>query len=521
MKMDGTQGNNKRSDIGSSVLKGLLLGAFALIYLLLLFGNQKLVTEFMIPNSILLLVVVVIWTLIVRYIRFPIIPDMSNKTENVCLCTLTVLVLVVQSIITYSIIFRTGWDVTAVWYGSHWVAIGDTAGIQNMSEYFSIYPNNLLLVYLFSRVLKLNLLLGSPISNGGLLLALVQCGVMNFSGIVLFKCVKRFVGQRASWYVYFIYVVLIDLSGWMVLPYSDGVGVIFPVTFLYLYLRWKECLNNNKKNLYIYFMLAIGVVAYRIKPYTTIVLISVFIIETFNLLKRIKQGLMIAWKSYVIETLVAMAGFLCASVLTSQLIYSMGFTIDDGREMGVSHYLMMGLNDNSWGGFSEEDFKFSDAIYGKELKRQSELKMAKSRLSEMGVTGYVNLVIHKFAKDYLDGTFGWGRSDTFYMEIYPSRGTISNILRSWYYGYGNLFSYHALIRQLLWVGVLIFVPFSSITKKEFNTIEKVLIFSVLGFILYLQLFEAQARYVFVFVPLFQILAAIGEKNMNKRIRRKN
>ena len=38
------------------------------------------------------------------------------------------------------------------------------------------------------------------------------------------------------------------------------------------------------------------------------------------------------------------------------------------------------------GGFSEEDFKFSDAIYGKELKRQSELEMAKSRLSEMGVT---------------------------------------------------------------------------------------------------------------------------------------
>ena len=253
--MDGTKGKNKRSDIGSSVLKGLLLGAFVLIYLLLLFGDHKLAAEFMIPNSILLFVVVAIWTLIVRYIRFPIIPDMSNKTENVCLCTLTVLVLAVQSIITYSIIFRTGWDVTAVWYGSHWVAIGDTAGIQNMSEYFSIYPNNLLLVYLFSRVLKLNLLLGSPISNGGLLLALVQCGVMNFSGIVLFKCAKRFVGQRASWYVYFIYVVLIDLSGWMVLPYSDGVGVIFPVTFLYLYLRWKECLNNNKKNLYIYFML--------------------------------------------------------------------------------------------------------------------------------------------------------------------------------------------------------------------------------------------------------------------------
>ena len=79
----------------------------------------------------------------------------------------------------------------AVWYGSHWAASGDMAGVQEMSEYYSIYPNNLFLVYLLSRILKLNMLMGSPVSNGGLLLALAQCAVMNVSGIVLFKCAKR------------------------------------------------------------------------------------------------------------------------------------------------------------------------------------------------------------------------------------------------------------------------------------------------------------------------------------------
>lgn len=518
--MNGMQSDNKRCDIGSSVLKGLLLGFFVLIYFILLFGGKDLSAKFMAPNYLLLLGIAVIWIFIVRYVRFPVMPCMSNKMETLCLCSLSVLVLGLQVIISYNIFFRTGWDVTAVWYGSHWVAIRDIDGIQNMSEYFSIYPNNLLLVYLFSCVLKLNLFLGSPISNGGLLLALVQCGVMNFSGIVLFKCAKRFVGQHASWCVYFFYVILIDLSGWMVLPYSDGIGIIFPVTFLYLYLRSKECLNSTRKYLYIFLLFALCVVAYHIKPYTIIVLISIIIIETVYSLIKIKQGIKFSWSSNAIVVFVAMAGFLCSFFLTSQLIHSIGFTIDDGREMGISHYLMMGLNENSWGGFSEEDFKFSDAIYGKELKRQSELEMAKSRLSEMGVTRYVNLVIHKFAKDYLDGTFGWGRTKNFYMEVYPSRGIISDILRSWYYGYGTLFIYNALIRQFLWVGVLTFVPLSILSNKSLNTIEKVLICSILGLAVYLQLFEAQARYVFVFVPLFLIAASMGNKNMITILRRK-
>ena len=514
------QSDNKRCDIGSIILKGLLLGFFALIYFMLLFGNKNFSAEFMAPNYVLLLGIVVIWGFIVRYIRFPVMPYMSNKVENLCLCSLSVLVFGLQVIICYNIFFRTGWDVTAVWYGTNWVTIRNTSGIQDMSEYFSIYPNNLLLVYLFSRVLKLNLFLGSPISNGGLLLALVQCGVMNFSGMVLFKCAKRFVDQRASWCVYFFYVVLIDLSGWMVLPYSDGIGVLFPVAFLYLYLRSKECSNNTRKCLYIFLLFALCVVAYHIKPYTIIVLISIIIIETVYFLKKIKQGIKFNWSSNVIVVCVAMAGFLCAFFLNSQLIHSMGFTIDDGREMGISHYLMMGLNENSWGGFSESDFKFSDAIYGKELKRQNEFGVAKSRLSEMGVTRYVNLVIHKFAKDYLDGTFGWGRTENFYMEVYPSRGIISDILRSWYYGYGKLFSYHALIRQFLWVGVLAFVPLSIFSNKSLNIIEKVLICTILGFAVYLQLFEAHARYVFVFVPLFLIAASMGNKNMITILRRK-
>ena len=136
----------------------------------------------------------------------------------------------------------------------------------------------------------------------------------------------------------------------------------------------------------------------------------------------------------------------------------------------------------------------------------------------MGIAGYAELFVHKAAKNYLDGTYSWRNAESFYEEIYPSRGRISDMLRSCYYGFGELFPYHALIRQFLWIGVLAMIPFAALTKRRLEAKEKVLMLSVLGLMLYLQIFEAQARYVFVFVPLFLILEFIGSINLRKLIK---
>ena len=513
-----TTKSNDKIDIVSVGLKGLLIFTFLFIYGLLLFGSKVLTVEFIIPNYILLIVAVIVWLLIIRFVKFRAPLSMSDKTENIWLCTVSVIVLGIQAFITYNIIFRTSWDVAAVWYGSHWAASGDMAGIQDMSEYYSIYPNNLFLVYLFSRILKLNMLMGSPVSNGGLLLALVQCAVMNVSGIVLFKCAKRFVSVRASWCIYFLYVLLIDLSGWMVLPYSDGMGVIFPILFLYLYLRCKECPKQIVKYLYVFALFVMGEIAYHIKPYTVVVLIAITAIELIEWLKRALKRTGMQWKNSTITVLAAIVGLACSSIVISQMTHSMGFSIDKEREMGIPHYLMLGVNVDSWGGYSDEDLEFGKELGSKELRNRAELEEFKSRLKNMGIAGYAELFVHKAAKNYLDGTYSWRNAESFYEEIYPSRGRISDILRSCYYGFGELFPYHALIRQFLWIGVLTMIPFAALTKHRLEAKEKVLMLSVLGLMLYLQIFEAQARYVFVFVPLFLILEFIGSINLRKLIK---
>lgn len=142
------------------------------------------------------------------------------------------------------------------------------------------------------------------------------------------------------------------------------------------------------------------------------------------------------------------------------------------------------------------------------------------RLKEMNATEYLNFTWQKAAKNYLNGTFGWGMDEGFYTEIYPSRGKICDVLRTWYYGYEEAAQYHMLILQFVWIITLILVPFSVFVRRKLSDQEQVTILSVIGLMLYLQIFEAHARYIFVFVPFFLILAACGAANIRGFMGRK-
>ena len=75
------------------------------------------------------------------------------KKENICLLCASLVLLALQFVVIWNAVFRTAWDPGAVWYGAHFVEMGDQDGINSMGYYFSVYPNNLLLVWIYSIVL--------------------------------------------------------------------------------------------------------------------------------------------------------------------------------------------------------------------------------------------------------------------------------------------------------------------------------------------------------------------------------
>lgn len=502
----------------STLIKISVTIFFLFVWGILIFYPNTLALEFAVPNGLIFAIVFVVAYVSMKW--FPFKKRIRKAwNEKLCLLIASVCLLGVELFISWNIVFRTSWDPGAVWYGSHYVAMNDMDGISTMSEYFSIYPNNLLLVFIYSVLLKANMLSGEIISNGVLLLVFFQCILLTLTGVLVFWCAKHYVSVGAAWAVYFLYVALAGLSGWMVIPYSDGTGIIFPVCLLALYLKMKETDWAGKKYILLFIIVCLGVIGYHIKPTSVIVLIAMAVVELTNWMKSsLENRRLMMLKRIGCIVLISVAALMFTLQVVSLLIDQMHFNINQERALGWQHHLMLGANNQTSGGFSEEDLDFSSSFDDRKTKETAELRVFRERIQEMGAKGYFRLSVRKAARSYLNGTFGWGGGDSFYTEIYPERSNpLCSILRAWYYDNkdGKLYRYHAFIRQILWFFVLITAPLVVITRRQYSDIEKVLLVSVMGLALYLQLFESHSRYLFIYVPFFCIMAVQGYLNINR------
>ena len=515
----------EKRDRGTVLLGVLLPVAFLYVWGVLLLFPQYAARQFLWPAAWLFLAGVVFFCLLVLAASLVkrTVKAIDRRGENRLLFAASVMLLGAELLISWNIAFQTGWDPGAVWYGAWYSATEDAAGLAQMSEYFSIYPNNLLLCFLYSVVLKLNLAVGAPVSNGILLLDALQCVVLMVSGALTYRCARRFVGVRGAWLAYGMYVILAGLSPWMAVPYSDGTGILFPVLLLWLYLRMRES-GGRKQLLFLALLAAASYVGFKIKPTALIVSIAIGVVELLRAAGKIAVGGGKETAGRLLRGLgVSAAAGACAVLLVQLAVGSLSLTINPEAQLGIAHYFMIGSDPESGGGFSQEALDFSSGIASKKERTAANMQAFGEHLQTMGVSGYADLWNRKAVKTYLDGTFGWGGvGESFYVITYPERGALGRWLRLWYYDDrpDTLYAYHALALQLVWVTLLVAVPFSVCQRAACGTGRKVLALSVLGLMLYLQIFEAQSRYLFIYVPFYCMLAAIGIRNAAALLRQR-
>lgn len=186
---------------------------------------------------------------------------------------------------------------------------------------------------------------------------------------------------------------------------------------------------------------------------------------------------------------------------------------ETNREISLTplHYLMMGLNENSTGSYSSEDFGFSCSIMTQEERIPAQLERIKERLEEKGLFGYLGFAIKKMVMSFNDGTFGWGREGVYSYPypIYSENEKFVENVRNYFYPQGEQnvsFNTHS---QTLWLLIVFSLPGICFVKKEEKETYMPILLSLLGVILYLTLFEARARYLICFLPVIIMTAVIG------------
>lgn len=421
----------------------------------------------------------------------------KENTSKRGIFILSLVLFIIQLIVIDSYYFKTGWDVSVVVSTAEYIA----QGIELPSEvnnYFSHYPNNIFLTLIFSNIISFSKAMN--IEEQSYFIWLVLQSIINvLTGLFLYLVLdKLFEKKMISWLGYSFYFILVWLSPWVSIPYSDSMGLLFPILTIYLFVTRRRFTVFK-----IVLMAIVMVIGYSIKPQSAIVFIAILFIALLSIRKNNLKMMLKCSLIFMVSTIIAGCGI---HYFTS----SSPFILDKEQEISYTHFVTMGLNDQTDGGYLWEDVDDSFAATTKQDRNTANIKKIKERLSTYGVVGLVNHQTRKTLNNYNDGTFGWGLEGSFFDEIREEFSPLAHYTRNYYYLSGSYYEYFKYIAQGTWLLVL-FLTIGNIfkSKKDSNKEIAVVYLSLIGLFLFESIFESRSRYLYTYVPIFIVAAGLG------------
>lgn len=505
---------NKNRQLNSNLFWGMLYVVLMIgIMFACIFLSTRIIyaykNEYFILNFFSLIIGVSLF-IIIYYIIYL----LKIKKKDSLMIILSIILTFLLFFLARNYSFKTGWDSKGIIESAQLIANNEYEVLE--STYFSMYPNNIFITKLFSIAFRLAKL--TRISDGYNYILLLNCCIYSWTGFFIYKIAcYLFENSNIPFMAWIIYIFLIGLSPWVIVPYSDSLalGVVTLETFLFLsVIKNKE---RKKRIRYITLLLLISVFGYYIKPQNIIFLIAVGIITILAFIEKREYHNREKLKDTFLYFIIALVTIIMSIYIVNYFINNGGYNRNKEMKFGMSHFLMMGWNEQSGGLWNSEDVHFSLSFDNCNERNKANYQKFKMRIKNMKLKGVIKQIVKKTLTNYNDGTFAYGKEGYFYLEDYETgnkqlRGFLGNIYKE----QGKYYGLFRQIMQILWITILFFNIFS------YSKDEKIIVLqlSIIGLTLFEILFEARARYLFAYAPIYIILACMGFNNIVEFIKKK-
>lgn len=489
---------------------GIISMLFILIFLIVVIVDRSVdylgSNVSILPNLVSILIITAILVLSIRY-RLIIKIRFTLKT----ILIVHLILFIVQAIAAYSVYFYTGWDAATVRNTAFQMVEHADKLIGPFAMYYSYHVNQTTIAISLSYIMRFFYDFG--IGNYYFGTVIVSVLFVWLSSLFLTLSVRKISkSDSTTLFVFFLFLFLGALSPWITIPYSDTYAILFPSFALFLYVYTRE----TKWFYPALFLISLAsVFGTLIKPQTIIVLIAIVIVELIEFFSQWKKGILIL---SVLAVSVLFAQKVTMEVYYKS-IYIYDFGIVQGRNFTYTHYLMTGLNPVTYGAYYEDDALLSYATGTVDEREAKNWKVIQDRLKDYGFLGYLDFSMHKILTNFNDGTFAWNGEGGFYVQTFDPTTPLSPLLRSIYYPDGSLHTVFFQFSQWLWLIVLGLIPFNILSKDKTDKGKLVIILSVIGISLFTHLFEARARYLFLYLPFFVAAASFGFENILHRLKK--
>ena len=459
----------------------------------------------LLPNPVMMLLGVVVIVVLYLLLRNTGQRTKRRLSERGILLLAGGLFFCIQMYLIYNYCFKSGWDVQIVFDTAQRIADGKK--VFPSTWYFSTHPNNLFLTHIFAFILWIT----KPLHLGSfdfLAIVAVQSMLCVLTGWMVYQIiVGQFHRRGLAWVGMTLYLLLVGLSPWTSIPYSDAWALCFTTAVLWT----ATCSPLKEKPFLRWFLTAtLAYLGFKIKPQVIFVFASVVLTDVLRFILR-KERQPMDRKFWLGSPLGTCLGLVAAFSLVLIITCTSPVKIRHNPRYGAAHYLMMGMSQLSIGGYCLDDVVFSHQFKTPRERNKANRQEAKRRIHEMGPRMFGYLICEKTLINYFDGTFNWGKEGEFYKTLFPERNRhLSPFLRNLYYNHDIQGAYHpywCTAATTIWLGVLALMLFAAFGQQ--NRFTAILMMTVLLLTLFEMLFEARSRYLYPFIPFYILLAIKG------------
>ena len=378
--------------------------------------------------------------------------------------------------------------------------------------YLAICSNNIPISYILGRLYRKAMEMHSYPYFYDFIWIQVNCALISIAGffscLLVKKMTKKLMPVIA---VFFLYLVLVGISPWKLAPYTDTYGLIFPIICIYFYICYRKAERSFSKYLCILLSIVTGMIGGFIKPNLYIVVIAVLGNEFICFLADYKKNWQFVLTGIILVVVLAVGG----KAYRNHIIDEIGLDFNEEIEGTWQCYFYMGLNEEATGSYNGD----IGAIIGEFQTSRSDrnrvaLERAIGRIKDRGFWESIYFYLRKMVMTFNDGLFGW-KTEVWVHEEYPAalaqNTALTQRLRSIFRGNESNYDvagYNALC-QLVWIFSIMGIPGICLCKDKKREKYGIFILCFLGIFFYQIIFEARARYLFVFLPLLLPFAICG------------
>lgn len=389
-----------------------------------------------------------------------------------------------------------------------------TEGTFSGLNYFYSWPNNRTLLYLEIGLAKLGRLLGT--SDTDLVLSCFGALCVYAATLLVFFTARRIFGTRAACFVGLLSLCCFAFSPWLPVPYTNVYSMPVPPLTLFLILRFKDAAIPWRKALWAGLLGVACCFGYFLKPINIIFLLAALLV-----CMAFYKGFFLHWRQKAIYCGCFVLGAALVLGVHTMLGQAILEPLNDGGPLRdrdgamASFYLMLGLGEEEvdgevyYGQWQYDDVMAALSQPTREEKTAYHWKVIRERLTERGFWGTVQFVGKKVMAHSIDGSFGQ-TGENFYGREPESEGPISSRIQDVVLVYRPYYQqYTAPALQAIWVFLLLLLGIGSL--RSFRRAEdwtvSALRLALLGFVLYLAVFEAHPRHWLSELPMMVLLAA--------------